>query len=328
MGLSTIFTSLFKTVLGSILVGCGVCAALAVTNSVASSKFRKEDPRQNESKETHEVALWFGGDVNLGANPKPNLRPLAEILKGAAGIVNLEGPVAASLPVGPGLKLVNAPGGLEQLREAGVRVAGIANNHAKDAGANGDGVTAEAVRKAGLEPAGGPAGAAVVSIDGMRIVVAGYDLTTGVPRSLAADLAAAREKGDVLVASFHVTGPDSYLPRPELRRAVEIALKADARVIVAHGTHVVGPVERHGQSVIAWGLGNLAFACDCTKEREGLVLRVRVKADRTILASIMPIQAGLLGEPAKLSSDPKGIFDLLAGIGSSKLERRGAEADF
>jgi poly-gamma-glutamate capsule biosynthesis protein CapA/YwtB (metallophosphatase superfamily) len=223
---------------------------------------------------------------------------------------------------------VNAPGGLELLREAGVRVAGIANNHAMDAGAGGDRVTAEAVHKAGIEPTGRQASAAVFSVEGLRIVVAAHDLTTGVPRELAAELAAARKRGDVLVASYHVTGPESYLPRPELRKAVEIALRADARIIVAHGTHVIGPVERRGQSVIAWGLGNLAFACDCTKEREGLVLRIRARAGGTIIASVVPIEAGLLGEAAKLSSDPKGIFDLLAAIGSSKLERRGAEADF
>jgi poly-gamma-glutamate synthesis protein (capsule biosynthesis protein) len=296
---------------------------------MTSRNFRKEEFRQNENAaETREATLWFGGDVNLGANSKPILDPLAEILRGGTGIVNLEGPVAASLSAGPGLKLVNAPAGLAQLREAGVRVAGIANNHAMDAGTDGDRVTAEALRKAGIEPAGRQADAAVFSVEGLRIVIAAHDLTTGVPRELAADLAAARAKGDVLVASFHVTGPESYLPRPELRKAVEIAIKADARIIVAHGTHVIGPVGRRGQSVIAWGLGNLAFACDCTKEREGLVLRVRVRADGPLLASVIPIEAGLLGEAAKLSSDPKGIFDLLAAIGSSKLERRGAEADF
>jgi poly-gamma-glutamate synthesis protein (capsule biosynthesis protein) len=204
----------------------------------------------------------------------------------------------------------------------------MANNHALDAGPNGERNTAEAVRKAGIEPAGGVAGAAVVSVDGLRLVVAAYDLRHGVQKDLAVSLGAARKKGDVLVASFHVTGPDSYLPRPGLRKAVEIALKADARIIVAHGTHVIGPVERRGQTVIAWGLGNLAFACDCTREREGLLLRVRVKADDTVLAEVIPIEAGLQGEPAKPARDANGIFDLLAAIESSKLERRGAVAEF
>lgn len=293
------------------------------TANVASSALTADD-----QKNLREATLWIGGDVNLGASPKPILLPLAHIVKGAAGIVNLEGPVTVSLPEGPGLKLVNAPVGLEQLRAAGVRVAEIANNHALDAGPGGVEETAESVRKAGLEPAGGPAGAAVISVHGLRIVIAAYDLTLGVPKGLATSLAKARKEGDVLEVSFHVTGPESYLPRPELRHAVEIALKADARIVTAHGTHVIGPVERRGQAVIAWGLGNLAFACDCTKESEGLLLRVTAKADGTVQALAIPIEAGLQGQPSKPSADPGGVFDLLAAIGSSKLERRGAEAKF
>ncbi len=272
--------------------------------------------------------MWIGGDVNLGTGAKPIFLPLAEIVRGAAGIVNLEGPVSSMPPAGPGPKPINAPEALQQLIAAGVRVAGIANNHALDAGPSGPNETAEAVRRSGLVPAGGPAGVGVIHVNGLRIAVAAYDVTPGVPKNLATSLAAARKENDVLVASFHVTGPDSYLPRPELRQAVEIALKADARIIMAHGTHVIGPVERRGQTVIAWGLGNLAFACACTKEREGVLLRLKVGADHTVQASVIPIEAGLQGESAQLSTDPNGVFDLLVAIGSSKLRRHGVEAEF
>jgi hypothetical protein len=49
-----------------------------------------------------EVPLRIGGDVNLGGESKGVLQSLAEIVKGAAGIVNLEGPVAAKTPAGTG----------------------------------------------------------------------------------------------------------------------------------------------------------------------------------------------------------------------------------
>ena len=60
-------------------------------------------------EECSEVRLWVGGDVNLGGDGKGVLQPLAEMVKGATGIVNLEGPVAAKAPTGAGLKLLNAP---------------------------------------------------------------------------------------------------------------------------------------------------------------------------------------------------------------------------
>jgi poly-gamma-glutamate synthesis protein (capsule biosynthesis protein) len=285
-------------------------------------------PRAKDNKDAPAVRLWIGGDVNLGTTNSPVFLPLSDILKGAVGIVNLEGPIATGLPAGAALKLVNAPGSLSQLRAAGVNLAGIANNHAQDAGASGSQQTAEALRRANVVPAGGPAGPALLVSGGLRIVVAAYDLTDGVPRELGPELAAARKLGDFLIASFHVTGPPSYLPRPELRRAAEIAAGAGAEIIVAHGTHVVGPVERRGSTIIAWGLGNLVFACDCTDEQEGLLLKVSLGEHEVDSASVVPIKAGLRGKVAHLSSDPNGIFDLLEAIGSSKLDRKRFEAQF
>lgn len=266
--------------------------------------------------------------MNLGTAKNPVLKPLEDILKGAEGIVNLEGPVAEHLPSGKKLKLMNAPEALPQLLNAGVRVAGIANNHALDAGANGPQQTVQALQGAGIEPSGGPVGPAVFSVGGVHIVIAAYDLTRGVPPKLEEDLESARRQGDILVASFHVDGPPSYLPRPELRSAVKIAVEAGAEIVVAHGTHAIGPVERQGKSIIAWGLGNLVFACDCTKEREGLLLEVSLRGREIDSASIIPIEVGLQGAPARMSSDPNGVFDLLEGIGSAKLLRKGPRADF
>jgi poly-gamma-glutamate capsule biosynthesis protein CapA/YwtB (metallophosphatase superfamily) len=222
---------------------------------------------------------------------------------------------------------VNAPAAVASLRASGVRVAGIANNHAGDRGASGLAETAEALRRTGIRPAGGPAGAAVIEVNGQRVVVTAHDLAAGVPAELSANLAAARATGDVLVATFHATGPPSYLPRPELRAAVDVAIAAGARVVATHGTHALGPVERRGGAVIAWGLGNLLFACDCTDEVDGAILRVTIDAD-VLRARIVPIDAGLRGAPARAGHDPALVFDLLEALGSSPLQREGAAASF
>jgi poly-gamma-glutamate capsule biosynthesis protein CapA/YwtB (metallophosphatase superfamily) len=284
--------------------------------------------KASESSSAAEIRLWFGGDVNLGNAKNPILKPLEDILKGAVGIVNLEGPATEKSASGKKLKLRNAPEALAQLRQAGVQVAGIANNHALDAGANGPQETVQALQHAGIVPSGGPAGPAVFSVEGLRIVVAAYDLSGGVPPKLEKDLDAARPLGDLLIASFHVDGPPSYLPRPELRSAVKIALEEGAKIVVAHGTHAIGPVEHRNDLVVALGLGNLVFDCDCTNEREGLLLEVTLRGAKVDSASVIPVEAGLRGEPARLSSDPNGVFDLLEGIGSVKLLRKGQRASF
>jgi poly-gamma-glutamate capsule biosynthesis protein CapA/YwtB (metallophosphatase superfamily) len=295
-------------------------------------------PRILPQDQQKPAELWLGGDVSLGDGGSGQLRGISGIVQGAAGIVNLEGPVAArSRLAGGGLRLWNSPAALDELSGLNVKVAGIANNHAGDAGRNGPRHSVDALLEHGILPAGRPAGVALLEVNGSVIAVTAHDLTRGVPPDLAQELELAKRQAvvagvvrpvDVLIATFHVTGPPSYLPRPELREAVEIALRAGAEVIVAHGTHALGPVERRGNKVIAWGLGNLAFACDCTAEREAILLRISLHRGQLVKAEVLPIQAGVNGSAALPSADPGAIFDLLEAIGSDKLNRHGPTASF
>ena len=103
-------------------------------------------------------------------------------------------------------------------------------------------------------------------------------------------------------------------------------------MIASHGSHAPGPVERRGDTVIAWGLGNLAFNCKCTDEKDGLVLALllnsRNSGERIAEAGVVPIDAGLRGNPSKPARNPELIFDLLEAIGSSELRRQGQRASF
>jgi hypothetical protein len=283
----------------------------------------------NSEVKEEAAELWLGGDVNLGDGGHGQLQGIAGIVQGRAGIVNLEGPVAESLPTSATkLRLWNSPKSLAELSALNVKVTGIANNHSGDAGQPGGKHTATILRENGILPVGGASGAATLIVHGLTIIVTAHDLTKGVPAGLEAELKSARQRGDILIAMFHVTGPASYLPRPELRHAVEIAYKSGASVIAAHGTHAIGPVERREHAVIAWGLGNIAFACDCTQEQEAILLRVDLGPDGKIEADVAPIQAGLNKKPAGLSKDAAGIFDLLEAMGSSRLQRKEQSASF
>lgn len=273
------------------------------------------------------VTFWFGGDVHLGKGGKNVLSKLKPLVGDAVGVVNLEGAVAEKAADPAKLSLLNAPATLAELSNLNIRVVGIANNHAGDAGPDGRAGTAHAVEAAGLLAAGGPAGAAMLKISETRFVFTAHDLTDGVPANLETELTATRARGEVLICQFHVTGPASYLPRPELKTAVEIAVRAGAALVVAHGTHVVGPVERCGSTVIAWGLGNVAFACDCTKESEAILLLVHFEGGRLKRAEVVPISAGLDSRPAGPSPDPNGILNLLEAIGSKRLVRNGERAE-
>lgn len=272
--------------------------------------------------EPPEATIWLGGDVHVGSREGDLLAPLRPFLDGAAGIVNLEGPIAAKTPKGKGVRLHNHPRALGMLR--GVDVVSVANNHALDAG--DPNATIAQARKLGFTPVGLDAGDAVIERGGLRIVVTAFDLTHGVPAELSTRLVRAAAKGDVLVTTFHTTGPASYLPDRILVEAVNIAVSSGSTVIAAHGSHMPGPVERRGDAVIAWGLGNLLFDCTCTRETDALVLRVALQKGRAVRAEVIPVDAGLTGQPAQPAHDPAMMLDLLEALGSRGLRRDGARA--
>lgn len=303
--------------------------------TVASACAREADPARSPIPAPG--ALWFGGDVHFGVSARSGLSDIAPSLAGAVGIVNLEGPLtregrsfdeAAGGATWEGSRIVltNPTDAPAKLYELGVRAVSTANNHRMDAGVTGVSRTASALEHARLlslshVPEFRP-------ITASRSTLIAYDLENpAAPHQLAQALdEAATHQPSLRVVSLHVTGPASYLPRPELVTAVEVAVAHGADIVFAHGTHVIGPVERRGATVIAWGLGNLFFDCECTTEYEALILRVSLAPGHP--AQVIPIRAGLGGRDASLSTDPDGVFDLLAALGSSPLRRGPVAAEF
>ena len=268
------------------------------------------------------AALWLGGDVHLGAGGREMLGSLPELTHGEPVVVNLEGPVGDGAEASSSRRLANGRGVPAALARAGVRIAGVENNHANDLGESGRRETLASLTAAGLAPAG----VVHVVLGGQRVMVVAVDLTPGVPEDLPARLA--HPADELLVATFHVTRPASYLAAPELEEAVEVALGAGARVIAAHGTHAVARVERRGSTIIAWGLGNLAFDCRCTDEGDGLLVRVELGHDGVTRATVVPVDSGLHGSPVRPAKNAPLALDLLESLASTPLRRSADRADF
>ncbi|MBI5516592.1 MAG: CapA family protein [Deltaproteobacteria bacterium] len=259
--------------------------------------------------------LWFGGDVHYGDEEGPLFTgPLPP----GPWVVNLEGPLDASPGGSSSERLRNHPRGLHRLREAGVVAVSIANNHAGDNGPAGALETARAARSVGLVPFGLEAGVGLLSVRGHTVSLASFDLRRGVPEELPSTVQAM--PGTAVVA-LHDTAPARYLPSPTLREAARVALASGARVVVSHGTHSVAPVERRGGAVVAFGLGNLRFACGCSRDDEGMALGVRL--GRPSRAWVLPVDAGLGAEPARLARDPEAFFALLRALGRPVPHRGG-----
>lgn len=297
----------------------------AIVAAMAMSACGRE-PVPSTGKAPEPGALWFGGDVHFGVSARSGLGDIAPSLAGAVGIVNLEGPIsmeAGGAHVRDGVVTLQNPHETPtHLLNLGIQVATTANNHRGDDALAGTLNTPFALGEAGIADADRVHG---LVVGASEINLFAYDLRD---QQSAAQLAAALDRisRGINVIALHVTGPASYLPRPELVAAVDAAVAHGADIVVAHGTHVIGPVERRGNTVIAWGLGNLFFDCECTTEDEALILRVSLAPGHP--AEIIPIRAGLFGRDAGLHEAPAAVFDLLDALNSSPLTRSSRSATF
>jgi poly-gamma-glutamate synthesis protein (capsule biosynthesis protein) len=158
-----------------------------------------------------------------------------------------------------------------------VTTVSLANNHALDQTRDGLGETIDAARAAGLGTLG--AGRSrdeaeaplLVGASGVRVAVLAVflrdnpepALPDGTPRLATVDpemLAAVRrvrQSADVVVVVVHVVAELETRPSPALRMLVDHLVDMHVDAVIAHGPHVVAPVERIGRTTVAWSIGNL-----------------------------------------------------------------------
>ena len=165
------------------------------------------------------------------------------------------------------------------LKRAGFDVLNLAQNHILDAGVRGMFHTQELVRHAGIAAAGigntqeEARRLCIVEKNGLRFGFlcycedTNYSLSTTGPchayytrETVLEDVARHRDEVDVLVVSIHADlefMPTPSVPRQKIMR--EIA-RAGATLVLAHHPHVPQGIERIGDSLVVYSLGNFIFA--------------------------------------------------------------------
>ncbi len=251
------------------------------------------------------------------------LSPLRVMAPGdVVAFANLESPLSEEIPVFSGSPptLGAPPDVAAALARAGIDVVSLANNHAWDQGARGAALTREALRRAGVHAIGaGPTTAdalapVVVVQSGVRVAFVAVTNRVNAgpghaePRAMIATwdeagiesaLAAARAEADVVVVSIHWSHDFRPEPRSEERDRARFLIDHGADVVLAHGPHVLHPIERtsspRGEALCAYSLGNLVsnqgFAYRTGHEglgpeatwrpdaRDGAWVRIRVRVE-------------------------------------------------
>ncbi len=258
------------------------------------------------------------------------------------------------------------------LTGAGLDVLALANNHSMDYGAVGFRDTVAALRAAGLAFCGAGEDIdearqpAIVEVKGTRVAFLSYNWTepgyfnaanawagrkarpgrkavrgrparpgnaAGNPEWMAADVAKARQTCPVVIVMIHWGKEKSHelraYQRPHARRAIE----AGAALVIGHHPHVAQGIERIGNGVACYSIGDGVFGGSPRRSADSLVLRagfgamglahVEVMALHTNLHKIGYVPAIRAGEDAKPTLTM--VKTLSAALGTTLMETTSAE---
>lgn len=282
------------------------------------------------------MTLVASGDVMLGRSVGEGVRrygPLypfehvTDVLTGAdVAFVNLESPLSeGGAPAPKDFVFRGPPEAAQGLAQAGIDIVSLANNHALDYGLPGLEETRAALEAAGVAYVGAGDNEAaarsplIIERNGLRLAflayvntprdsVSGFDvfetaatadgpgMAWATPEAVAADVAAAARQADVVIVSLH-TGFEYQEPPNDLQVALaHAAIDAGARLVLGHHPHVLQGIERYGDGLIIYSLGNFVFDFDeLDYAQPGLpsalsaILQLRLTKEGVVGCQLLPI---------------------------------------
>jgi poly-gamma-glutamate synthesis protein (capsule biosynthesis protein) len=269
-----------------------------------------------------QATLVFLGDVTPGRSverqlarygpdyPWDGLRPL--LIDADLAIGNLEGVLTTQGQPLDKLYLIRAhPRWHETLAAARLGLVTLANNHALDFGVVGLDETLTILHNAdiGAVGVGGADDQAQAQrphffdLDGVRVAILAYAASRwngsedmpatqrvawAEPETVSAGVHAAREGADVVVVILHAGTEYADEPSPDQRTVAHAAVDAGADLVVGHHPHVTQSVERYGQGLIVYSLGDALFDIPRPAAMLGHLLRVHVTGQGLAQAELWP----------------------------------------
>ncbi|RWA70281.1 CapA family protein [Mesorhizobium sp.] len=260
------------------------------------------------------VRLAFIGDISAVANrTAPECDPAIAGLLASADLVvgNCESPIVERPSAVVGTRLGTHHAMTQRFLADALAAVGIArdklvlslaNNHVLDQGIAGFEETVAALKRLGIRTigtiAGGPvqhhaAGPLTVGFAAFTLWRNAGEAEFRARVSMQGDPAKWPRESitgvDLLCAVPHWDWEFRHFPRPATRALARRLAECGIRLIAGHHAHVVQPVERIGDSVVAYGLGDFlgtAFARQPWPGRIGSILVVDVSAESDTLGRI------------------------------------------
>ena len=236
------------------------------------------------------VVLRFAGDLLMAGNYESAADTNAglafkdfTVLRDAdVAMVNLECPITdRGTKVEKPYNFRMRPSYVGAIRDAGIDIVNLANNHIFDYGEVGFFDTIANLDSAGILHVGAGRNRqeahrpVVMELGGRRFAFLGYYGGDEAPvakadspgvaqrgvRLIAKDIerARARERADVVIVTLHWGEEKAEYPEPKYVNFGHAVIEAGADLIIGHHPHVLQGVERYNNGVIVYSLGNFIF---------------------------------------------------------------------
>jgi poly-gamma-glutamate synthesis protein (capsule biosynthesis protein) len=237
-------------------------------------------------------------------------------------VVNLECAVSnRGTPVPKEFTFRGDPDALPAMRDAGVEVANLGNNHSYDLGPDALLDTVRNVRSAGIDPVGAGAtqeqalAPAILELQGWRVAVLGFDqvvdpypeaiATAAKPGTAAGHdtdlmigaIRAAADRADIVVVMIHWGVELDTRPRPDQVALGHRMIDAGADVIFGGHSHRLQPMETYRGRPIFYSLGNFVWPNFSAAGSSTAVAEVNVTAGRTFRGRLLPATITTPGHP-------------------------------
>jgi hypothetical protein len=270
---------------------------------------------------TRPVVLAAVGDINRGNGPGAVMalrgfrhpwRSVAPSLRAAdVAFGNLECAVSTrGAPVPKEFNFRGPPAALRVMaRFAGFDVLNLANNHAGDYGTAALLDTVKYVRRFGMTPVGAgrsldaAAKPRIVERLGLRIAFVGFSnilpssffaapgragTQPATTQLIDAGVRRAGRTADVVIATFHWGVERATTEDARQRAFAASALQAGADAVIGAHPHVLQPIRRTGNRLVAYSLGNFVFGAASSVTARTGILRLKLSASGIEGARLAP----------------------------------------
>jgi len=298
----------------------------------ATPAARKPHEEAEAEEPRGRLVIHGTGDVSVDPTYLPNLRThgYGYAWSGLNGlfkrddltVINLECAVSdLGSPVPKEFNFRGDPEALPAMRQAGVEVANLGNNHAYDFGPDALVDTIRNLRRNGIAPVGAGAdedaalSPAMFELSGWRIAVLGFDqvvdpypdsIATGSKPGTAAGhdtglmvraIRRAERKADVTIVAIHWGVELDTEPRPEQVALGHRFVDAGADVIFGHHSHRLQPMGTYRGRPVFWGLGNFVWPSLSVAGSRTAVAEVVVSKHGSLRGKLLPAYIESSGHP-------------------------------